>query len=332
MPAWMRVAAALVLSLIAVAAMVPLGYAAHRLFEVRSGDALRYGVRVEPAAGAPLSDADRDRAVAVLGNRLAQLGIDRPLVAPSAAPGETVEVVVPSVQDPERVKKLLQAESNLELKPVAGDSRIDVYPTPEAATQSPDFDPARHEVLPYLEREDEPGAGPAPPAQYLVVEKRAVVRGEDLRDAKAVPDQFQSTNFTINFTLRPAGAEQFGAWTGENVGRDLAIVLDGQVRSAPRIQSRIADRGQITGRFTREQAEDLANVLTSGQLPGRATLVSEAAVKSNRWRFRYGGLAAGFGAAALASGAGALMLVWSAFGRRPAPPRGPDGKALTQSP
>jgi preprotein translocase subunit SecD len=159
-----------------------------------------------------------------------------------------------------------------------------VYPTPEAALQAPGFNPAEQEVLPYLERNDEPapvaGAAPAPPQQfrYMVVDKKVIVRGQDLRDAQAVPDQFKSTNYQINFSLKPAGAESFGAWTGANVGKDLAIVLNNQVVSAPRIQSQITDRGQITGKFSKTQSEDLALTLRSGALPARIIYLEERTV------------------------------------------------------
>ena len=230
-----------------------------------------------------IREAAHHQAMTIVETRINAFGVAEPIVTATGAPDDyQILLQLPGVDDPERVKKLLQAESNLELKAVVGDSRMGVYPTPEAAAQSPGFDPTQQEVLPYLEREQEttPGEQPAAalPPQYIVVEKKPIVVGQDLRDAIAVPDQFQSTNFTINFSLKPAGAEKFGEWTGKSVGRDLAIVLNGQVRSAPRIQSQITDRGQITGKFTREQAEDLSLTLRSGALPARIVYLEERTV------------------------------------------------------
>jgi preprotein translocase subunit SecD len=232
-----------------------------------------------------IREAAHQQAITIINNRINQFGVTEPIVTATGAPEDyQILLQLPGVDDPERVKKLLQAESNLELRPVVGDSRMGVYPTPEAATQSPGFNPAEHEVLPYLEREEAEaevaGAQPAAPQQfqYIVVEKKVIVRGQDLRDASAVPDQFNSTNYQINFSLKPAGAENFGTWTGANVGRDLAIVLNGQVRSAPRIQSQITDRGQITGRFSKTTAEDLALTLRSGALPARIVYLEERTV------------------------------------------------------
>ncbi len=313
MPTWLRVVALGILGLITVIALVPLGYAAYRLIQVGSGEATRYGVRVERASGGPVTDAELDVAVEVLLNRLVELGVTAPVVERSSAPGENVEVMVPFVRDPERVKMLLRTDADLRLQPVVGDARMSVYRTPEEAEASPGFDPAKHEVLPYLERGDESSAA----ARYLVVERTPVLTGQDLRDARAASDQFKDSNYQINFSLKPAAAERFGAWTGANVGKDLAIMLNGRVMSAPRIQSQINDRGQITGSFSRDQAEDLAIVLRAGHLPGSVTLTSETTVSSNYWLTRYGAVAAGSALVALACLAGAVAIVWPLLRRRP---------------
>jgi preprotein translocase subunit SecD len=85
--------------------------------------------------------------------------------------------------------------------------------------------------------------------------------------------------------------------------------------TAPVIQGKITDRGQITGSFTREGAEDLAIVLRSGQLPGHARIVSEASVASDHWRLEWGALAGLSALVVLAAGAGALFFAWYAFRR-----------------
>src|SRR6185369_8977445 len=80
------------------------------------------------------------------------------------------------------------------------------------------------------------------------------------------------------FTLKPGGAEKFGSWTGGHIGTDLAIVLNGQVKSAPRIEGQISDRGQITGNFSQQSAEDLALTLRSGALPAKIVYKEERTV------------------------------------------------------
>ena len=233
-----------------------------------------------------IRESAHQQAIHIVENRVNQFGVAEPVVtATGGADAYQILLQLPGVDDPERVKKLLQAESNLELRPVVGDARMNAYASAQEAQTSPGFNPAEDEVLVYLEREDDTTAAAGDqqqqqqqPTRYIVVEKKAIVVGQDLRDAAAVPEQFRSTNYEINFSLKPAGAERFGTWTGANVGKDLAIVLNGQVRSAPRIQSQITDRGQITGKFTKQQAEDLALVLRSGALPARITYLEERTV------------------------------------------------------
>jgi preprotein translocase subunit SecD len=82
----------------------------------------------------------------------------------------------------------------------------------------------------------------------------------------------------IGFSLNREGARKFGNATGSNIGRQLAIVLDGRVQSAPRIESRITDEGRIHGSFTSQEAADLALVLRSGALPASLTYLEERTV------------------------------------------------------
>jgi preprotein translocase subunit SecD len=237
-----------------------------------------------------LSDAEANRikttahqqAMNIIHNRVDEFGVAEPILQAHGAPGDyQILLQLPGVDDPERVKKLLQAESNLELKAVVGDARTQRYPTREAAETSGKYVAGQHEVLEILERDEPANAdpnAPPPPAQYVIVEKQPIVRGQDLRDAQAVPDQYGSRNFQINFTLKAAGAEKFGTWTKGHVGTDLAIVLNGRVKSAPRIQDQISDRGQITGSFTQQAAEDLALTLRSGSLPAKIVYQEERTV------------------------------------------------------
>ena len=235
-----------------------------------------------------LSDAEARRiretahqqAMNIVTNRIDQFGVAEPIVATHGAPEDyQILLQLPGVDDPERVKKLLQAESKLELRPVLSGAQFG-YPSVEAAKQAPGYNDEEYEVLRLTERESVQTAGgqQAEVELFLPIKKEVIVRGQDLRDAQAIPDQFNSKNFQINFSLKPAGAERFGEWSGANVGQLLAIVLNNEVRSAPRIQSRIDDRGQITGSFTQQEADDLSLTLRSGALPARIVYQEERTV------------------------------------------------------
>jgi preprotein translocase subunit SecD len=79
--------------------------------------------------------------------------------------------------------------------------------------------------------------------------------------------------------LKPAAAEKFGAWTGAHINKYLGVVLNGEVRSIAYIKSQISDHGEISGRFTKQAAEDMALILRSGALTAPVKIVEEGAKK-----------------------------------------------------
>jgi preprotein translocase subunit SecD len=111
---------------------------------------------------------------------------------------------------------------------------------------------------------------------YYLVRRVAAVTGRDLRGARPTLDE--NNQPAISFSLNRDGARKFGNVTGANIGRQLAIILDGRVQSAPRIESRITDEGRIHGSFTTQEAADLSLVLRSGALPASLTYLEERVV------------------------------------------------------
>src|SRR5205085_2873508 len=111
---------------------------------------------------------------------------------------------------------------------------------------------------------------------YYLVRRVAAVTGHDLRNAR--PSLDENNQPAVSFTLNTEGGRKFGNVTGENIGRQLAIVLDGRVQSAPRIESRINTDGRITGSFTQEEVQNLSLILRSGALPASLTYLEERTV------------------------------------------------------
>jgi preprotein translocase subunit SecD len=188
---------------------------------------------------------------------------------------------MPGVDDPERVKNLLNADSNLELRLVAKNTQVP-FPTKEAAEAAAATTPPggdgytdKYEVVFYRER---PEAGGAATEGWVVVGKNPVVTGIDMRDASAASSQYGGSSYEIDFSLTVDGARRFSDATGRHINDRLAIVLNNEIKSAPNIESQINDRGRITGSFTKKSAEDLALVLRSGALPARATYIEERTV------------------------------------------------------
>ncbi|HLG16709.1 MAG TPA: protein translocase subunit SecD [Blastocatellia bacterium] len=221
-----------------------------------------------------------ETALQIIENRVNAFGVTEPTIQRYGGKG-TYQILIqmPGIDDPERVKNTLNADSNLELKLVAKGTSINPpYPTKDAAELAATSQPGGaegYEVLFYRER-----AGEGKPAEegWLVLEKTPVVTGLDMRDAKASSNQYGGASYEIEFWLTPGGAQRFGDATGKHIGDFLAIVLNNEVKSAAIIQSRITDNGQITGSFTKRQAEDLALILRSGALPAKAIYLEERTV------------------------------------------------------
>src|SRR6185295_15023343 len=186
-------------------------------------------------------------------------------------------VQMPGIQDPERVKQLLKAESKLELVHVispASPAPTQTFATEDEAKQSLGATvPSNRRVVPYAERNEPTQAGQATEDQtqkakrWVVVEAPAVVDGSELRNASATQSRTGSDEYQIAFALKPAGAEKFGSWTGANINEYMGVILNNEVKSIAYIKSQISDQGEISGRFTKESAEDLALTLRSGALP-----------------------------------------------------------------
>jgi preprotein translocase subunit SecD len=183
------------------------------------------------------------------------------------------------------LKRVITAGGKLELTHVIGPPNptpVQTYLTKEeavASLKSGGAVPTNRRVLAYSDR-SEPGSETQKPAKWVVVESPAIVVGKDLRTATAVRGRDGTgDDYEIAFTLKAGGAEKFGAWTGANTNEYLGVVLNDEVKSIAFIRGQIFDQGEITGRFTKQSAEDLALVLKSGSLPYPVRVVSESFIE-----------------------------------------------------
>ncbi len=112
---------------------------------------------------------------------------------------------------------------------------------------------------------------------YLV-DAKAIVTGDQLTDALSTANPERPGQWQVNFSLNNRGARSFGKTTGENVGRFLAISLDGRIASAPVIQSKITSSGSISGNFTNAEASDRALLLRAGARPTDVYIAEERTV------------------------------------------------------
>jgi preprotein translocase subunit SecD len=234
----------------------------------RGGIRLVLAVKAEGAA----LEQSVEQTAAVIRTRCDQLGVFCDVRREGGAGSNRLALRVSGAPDAERVKRVLLAQGLLELRPVVSPPNpapIATYATRDAALAAAG---ANQDVLPYLESEPEG-------REFIVVERTPVITGRHLRNAEAVAAPPVDDAYFIDFSLHPEGAARLGSWTGANVGRYLAVVLNGRVRSAPFIKSQITEDGQIAGMFTKEQAEDVALTLRSGGLPAPVEVLEEGTYK-----------------------------------------------------
>jgi preprotein translocase subunit SecD len=197
------------------------------------------------------------------------LGLSEATVQPRGGSADAAELLVqlPGVDDPARVKQILGTQAVLELKEVSGGP----FSSREEAMAS------KNGVLP-LNSMIVPGStkGGAP-REFYILSRNSVVTGRDLRDARA-QQSGQNLGWETFFVLTQDAAKKFERFTGSNIGNRLAIVLDGQVLSAPSIKSKISDNGVIEGLSGHDEAADLALNLRSGSLPAGVEYLEERAV------------------------------------------------------
>ncbi|MDC3106678.1 protein translocase subunit SecD, partial [Candidatus Pelagibacter sp.] len=196
-----------------------------------------------------LKTSSQDQALEIVRRRIDEIGTNEPNILKRG--NDRVLVELPGLDDPMRIKSLLGKTANLTFRFVSKDNQ----------------DSFGVEKLKYENNLDED-----------FVSKRIILSGENLLDAQPRMDN-QANETVVTFTLDRVGAKRFGKATSNNIGRKLAIVLDGKIISAPVIRDTIASgNGQISGGFNFQTATDLALLLRSGALPAPLNIIEERTV------------------------------------------------------
>jgi preprotein translocase subunit SecD len=206
-----------------------------------------------------------DQALEIIRNRIDQFGVSEPEITLQGT--DRILVQLPGIRDPQRAINLIGQTALLEFKLLDEEGNID-----EALKGN--IPPG--DVILY-QRSVDPQTGAVRKIPFLLKEK-TLMTGEFIKDARiSLDSQFHEPYVSMEFT--DVGGKLFEQITGANVKKRLAIILDNNVYSAPEIRERIAGgRAQITGRFTTEEANDLALVLRSGALPAPVKILEERTV------------------------------------------------------
>jgi preprotein translocase subunit SecD len=241
-----------------------------QVYNRESGTAGTYVFRMKPNIANQMRQETVAQAMRTIDRRVNELGVAEPLVARHGGTDQIL-VQLPGVTDVGRAKEIIRSTALLELKEVIQGPAA----SKEQLLQSTGgVVPPDAEVLPGSADGRTAGAGGG--VMYYLVKKTPIVSGRDLRNAK--PSLDENNRPAVSFSLKPEGASRFGNWTGSNIGRYLAIVLDGRVESAPVIEGRITDDGRIAGNFTQPEVQDLALKLRSGALPASLVYLEERTV------------------------------------------------------
>jgi preprotein translocase subunit SecD len=237
-------------------------------FEVRDRDekAGHFVLAMQQRAVNQLRDDAVRQGVETIRNRVDQFGVAEPTITRQGS--DRILIQLPGVQDPERAKELIGKTALLEFK------LVDDRTTAEQAQAGRLPDGA--EILYQRKVNKETKAETRIP---YIVEKAVILTGADLTDARVEPDPNSPTNWQVSVSLTDVGGQRFGDVTRKSVGRQLAIILDGNLNSAPVIREPITGgRVAITGQFGFEEAQDLKIVLRAGALPAPVTILEERTV------------------------------------------------------
>jgi preprotein translocase subunit SecD len=241
-------------------------------YDITSGADNTFVLAMKPQMLSELKDKAVTQAIETIRNRIDSLGVSEPTIQEHGLGQYQILVQLPGVDDPGRVKDIMQSTAMLEIKQVLSPP----YPSEQAALQAQQ--PIG--VLPpdaiLMPGHGTAGAGGGDQSWYLV-SRVSAVRGKDLRDAQPGTDQNGQPN--VRFTLTGEGGQRFYSFTSAHVGDSLGVVLDGKVQEVANIKEAIRDTGEISGgSMSQQQAKDLSMILRSGALPAGIKYLEERTV------------------------------------------------------
>src|SRR5262249_33975528 len=244
-------------------------------YNLTSGAENTWTLTMKPQAMADLKNRAVTQAIETIRNRIDQLGVSEPIIQEHGLGQYQILVQLPGVDDPARVKEIMQSTAMLEIKQVLGGPYSSEQ---EALQQNNGILPPNSMLLRYNDIDSSGGEDKG--EQYYLVTRSSAVAGQDLRAGGAQGGRDNTSNAPeMNFALTNEGGRKFAAFTGSHVGDRLAVVLDNKVREVATIHEQIHDQGRISGGgMTEQNAKDLALVLNSGALPAGIKYLQELTV------------------------------------------------------
>jgi preprotein translocase subunit SecD len=238
------------------------------------GENSGYVVTMKQSRVVNIQQQTMDQAEETIRRRIDALGLTEPLVAPYGQGDNEIIVELPGEGDPNRAKSVIQAGGQLELHLV-----LDATPyQSEVAALA-----AHGGILPpnaqVVQGKSSASSSSQPAVEsWFVIDRVPVVTGRDLRSATAIRSTKNPGFYDVDFTLSTEAGRRFGPFTEQNIGKQLGIVLEHKLQTAPVINGRIDDTGVIEGQFGEQEANDLGLVLRSGALPASIKYLEERTV------------------------------------------------------
>jgi preprotein translocase subunit SecD len=241
-----------------------------------AGELNSYTWTLRQSAIARIQESTMTQSLETIERRINALGLTEPTIQLHGRKDNEILVQLPGEGDPTRAKAVIQAGGQLELRLVED---LQTYSSQaEALSRHGGVLPSGTELVPGRSETRNPSGGFDTGETWYVLSRAPIVTGRDLRSAVENRNTANPGMWQVNFTLSPEAAKRFGPFTQQNIGRQMAIVLDHRVTSAPTIQGRIDDSGEITGNFSQESAHDLALTLRAGALPASIKYLEERTV------------------------------------------------------
>lgn len=238
-------------------------------YDLASGPDNSFTLTMKPSIVKDTKTKAQQQAIETIRNRIDLLGVNEPVIQEHGLGDYQILVQLPGVDDPARVKEIMQSTAMLEIRQALGGP----YASEQEAIQ------ANNGLLPpnaLLMKGKNIGAQGGNTDSYWVITRASAVSGNDLRTADAGRDENGRPD--VKFTLTGEGGRRFYAFTSAHVGDRLAVVLDNKVMEVATIQEAIRDEGRITGAFTEQQTQDLSLTLRSGALPAGIKYLEERTV------------------------------------------------------
>jgi len=238
-------------------------------YNLSSGADNAWSIAMKPQSLSELKTRAVTQAIETIRNRIDQLGVSEPTIQEHGLGQYQILVQLPGVDDPARVKQIMQSTAMLEIRQSLGGP----YASEQAALQE------HGGVLPpdsVLMQGTSRAAGEEGGQTWYVVSRAAAITGRDLRSSQ--PSSDENGQPAVGFNLTGEGGRKFFAFTSAHVKDTLAVVLDNKVQSVATIQEPIHDSGIIHGRFTQQEVKDQSMILRSGALPAGIKYLEERTV------------------------------------------------------